>query len=835
MVGTPEAVLHHQIGCADGSSVDAEITPTILAATKILRLQVETAQAGGGKSLNISGLEFYCTAAKAKPCGCEQIGQKYCNYEYGATGFCELCAGHPNLASCRKTGLSENGADDCEKWCWKRTQQSYTLAASMILTGFLLADFTSNHQVELKFTIAQALSASNDIRAAAIDVVSVDDTSSIERRLRSKEMRRVASVPVYGEAVQEAVRINYKVGGLTSQSRDFAKGVVEALHDDSEVFVQQLTSAFNDARLSVPTGMGVSSSSMNYLQENTPVPTPQPSRKAQKYDDPAQNETLRLAFFLVAVCAAFFSACICGCIIRRQCCKRAVAPGSTEELAEDIKKLQAELAAEKEGNAKTSASYEELLKTSKASIDMLRQQLAEGQAKLDQRQVELAEKEAAVRKTEADMGKLEGEHGLMQGGAKLESAQIRTQIAEMEAEKLKRQHELEGLDGDDAHDFDLSAFEGEQQVIAEQQRLKKQQLELKKKQRLEERQAKKKVRVAQAEQTKEAQAQTQLQLQVLEEEAKRDATEEHEDEKEQQALPDLSTFNAEQRALAEQQQAERQQRKQKRGQRLKEREERKAVLQNEAALAKEQEKEQQHELQEASEQEQKQEAEDEAELLGSLPDMAAFEEEQRALAGAQEVEKQQHAAKRKQRLEEREASKKKKKAEMAAVQVQQAELETNLDAAKSKGDEEAGVLQARLDAAKAATEHATMEAAIAREAHEKSAIDAQKTKDEEARLLEHIHQLEEDFAKGANKVAAAVGLEKQRRDLRRKERLLERRKKKAAAELLRAQPAAEGEEPPKKNQVAPAPEVASEPGSAPEEEEEHSILPPGFGDYVDSQ
>ena len=54
-------------------------------------------------------------------CGCEVPGEKFCNYDYGHTGFCEACVGSTDILQtnlgCEDRGLPAAGAADCRKWC----------------------------------------------------------------------------------------------------------------------------------------------------------------------------------------------------------------------------------------------------------------------------------------------------------------------------------------------------------------------------------------------------------------------------------------------------------------------------------------------------------------------------------------------------------------------------------------------------------------------------------------------------------------------------------------------------------------------------------------------
>ena len=58
-------------------------------------------------------------ASYVQICGCEVIGESFCNYDYGVSGSCETCADIPGgtLSGCDQWGLPDAGAADCHKWC----------------------------------------------------------------------------------------------------------------------------------------------------------------------------------------------------------------------------------------------------------------------------------------------------------------------------------------------------------------------------------------------------------------------------------------------------------------------------------------------------------------------------------------------------------------------------------------------------------------------------------------------------------------------------------------------------------------------------------------------
>ena len=52
------------------------------------------------------------------PCGCEENGQQFCNFDYGADGFCEPCSNFEDIDRCYNDGLPSAGADDCAMRCF---------------------------------------------------------------------------------------------------------------------------------------------------------------------------------------------------------------------------------------------------------------------------------------------------------------------------------------------------------------------------------------------------------------------------------------------------------------------------------------------------------------------------------------------------------------------------------------------------------------------------------------------------------------------------------------------------------------------------------------------
>ena len=52
-------------------------------------------------------------------CGCEVLGQSFCNYDYGNSGLCEPCNSVAGRASnCASVGLPSAGVADCVRWCF---------------------------------------------------------------------------------------------------------------------------------------------------------------------------------------------------------------------------------------------------------------------------------------------------------------------------------------------------------------------------------------------------------------------------------------------------------------------------------------------------------------------------------------------------------------------------------------------------------------------------------------------------------------------------------------------------------------------------------------------
>ena len=51
------------------------------------------------------------------PCGCEVDGEAFCNFDYGATGFCESCSSYASANDCRNDGLPYAGVADCITRC----------------------------------------------------------------------------------------------------------------------------------------------------------------------------------------------------------------------------------------------------------------------------------------------------------------------------------------------------------------------------------------------------------------------------------------------------------------------------------------------------------------------------------------------------------------------------------------------------------------------------------------------------------------------------------------------------------------------------------------------
>ena len=52
-------------------------------------------------------------------CGCELMGEQFCNYDFGSSGNCEPCSNMDgSRARCRLDGLPARGAADCEHYCF---------------------------------------------------------------------------------------------------------------------------------------------------------------------------------------------------------------------------------------------------------------------------------------------------------------------------------------------------------------------------------------------------------------------------------------------------------------------------------------------------------------------------------------------------------------------------------------------------------------------------------------------------------------------------------------------------------------------------------------------
>jgi len=52
------------------------------------------------------------------PCGCEEAGVSFCNFDYGVDGFCEDCSDFVDVDHCYNDGLPEAGANDCAFRCF---------------------------------------------------------------------------------------------------------------------------------------------------------------------------------------------------------------------------------------------------------------------------------------------------------------------------------------------------------------------------------------------------------------------------------------------------------------------------------------------------------------------------------------------------------------------------------------------------------------------------------------------------------------------------------------------------------------------------------------------
>jgi len=54
----------------------------------------------------------------ANSCGCEADGIKFCNFDYGSSGSCELCSSFESPMRCRNDGLPAAGIADCLQRCF---------------------------------------------------------------------------------------------------------------------------------------------------------------------------------------------------------------------------------------------------------------------------------------------------------------------------------------------------------------------------------------------------------------------------------------------------------------------------------------------------------------------------------------------------------------------------------------------------------------------------------------------------------------------------------------------------------------------------------------------
>jgi hypothetical protein len=72
------------------------------------------AAAGGTEVVDETPLEENGSSV----CGCEEYGVKFCNYDYGDTGFCEECNSYNTYQDCSETGLPEAGINDCVLNCF---------------------------------------------------------------------------------------------------------------------------------------------------------------------------------------------------------------------------------------------------------------------------------------------------------------------------------------------------------------------------------------------------------------------------------------------------------------------------------------------------------------------------------------------------------------------------------------------------------------------------------------------------------------------------------------------------------------------------------------------
>ena len=57
-------------------------------------------------------------AKEGQPCGCEEAGSKFCNYDDDSTGSCEDCSNFDSAIDCYNDGLAGAGAMDCVNRCF---------------------------------------------------------------------------------------------------------------------------------------------------------------------------------------------------------------------------------------------------------------------------------------------------------------------------------------------------------------------------------------------------------------------------------------------------------------------------------------------------------------------------------------------------------------------------------------------------------------------------------------------------------------------------------------------------------------------------------------------
>ncbi|EOD35913.1 hypothetical protein EMIHUDRAFT_110524 [Emiliania huxleyi CCMP1516] len=83
----------------------------------------EACTISGVPTVELETVAFDVDPSWPSPCGCEEVGVAFCNYDKGDSGFCELCTDVPGGAEegCGNWDLPPAGEEDCRKWCWSST------------------------------------------------------------------------------------------------------------------------------------------------------------------------------------------------------------------------------------------------------------------------------------------------------------------------------------------------------------------------------------------------------------------------------------------------------------------------------------------------------------------------------------------------------------------------------------------------------------------------------------------------------------------------------------------------------------------------------------------